>query len=928
MEIDKQLKEKYRKIFSQNPEKYYPVEFLKNLNLVRGKCKKCGKFFWSTDPARDVCGDGACTETYSFLDKRVKRLNFTQTWKKFSKILKNQGYTEIKRYPVSARWRDDLHFVEASVDDFIPYVVSGEIKPPAKALIVPQFCLRFNDIANIGVTGAHYSLFTMIGQHRFETPKDYKPNEYLSHLYKWFNKGLGLNAKDLVFHEDFWAGSGNFGPCVEVFGGGLELANQVYMQYKQTANSYKELKLKVLDMGLGQERNCWFASNKINSYEAVFPTICSKLRKQLGLKFDEKLLKKFVIYSSVLNDTKDKTKTLQYISKKINVDYLTLKALVEKTSSFYSIIDHSRALLVAISDGVLPSNVGGGYNLRAIFRRSFDIIEQFNWNINISDLVAWHSKDLKKLHPELSENLDEIQEILRHERKKYFSTKKSAEKIISSIKKTPTESDLLTLYKSRGISPEMLIKSGLKIKVPDEFYLKLTENQNQEKLYSTIKKTVYSELDNLKETELLYRTDDYLREFNAKVVKSFRDFVVLDKTAFYPTSGGQAHDLGTINKSEIIDVTKINGIILHKIKGINQFKSGDVVHGEIEWKRRLQLMQHHTATHIINGVSRSLLGNHIWQAGAEKTVEKARLDLTHYEKLDQKTLKLIEKKSNDIIKQGVPIKKELLTKTQAEKKYGFRLYQGGAIPTNILRVVSIGELDTEACGGTHLNNTREVGRIKIIGSKKIQDGVIRIEFKAGEALEHHTNLEKGQKAKIAKLFDIKETEKINLQGISEIYSVGVNQILKTLNKFIREWNLQKAEIKLLDTLKEYVGVFKEIPRGLGGPRKLFAEWKNQKKIIDKLKKNLESKIILELSSKKEKVIEKKVNISDLGSLIRISKQITEKNPKLCVILISTKFVVGCAGKDSKISALDQIRKLASVVQGNSRFAKGFKLKGS
>ena len=924
---DKELKEKYRKEFGKNPEKYYPVEFLQNLGLKRQRCEKCGKYFWSYAP-RKVCGDVSCTSEYSFLDKKHnKNLSYVETWNLFSKILKKYGYVPIKRYPVTARWRADINFVEASIDDFIPYVISGEVNPPAKALVVPQPCLRFNDIENIGITGAHYSLFSMIGQHRFEKPENYNPNEYLSHLYSWFSKGLNLNSKDVVFHEDIWAGSGNFGPCIEIFSGGLELANQVYMQFRQSGSSYKNLKLKVLDMGLGHERNTWFSTNKANSYEAVFPKICSKLRTKLGLSFDMEVLKKFVKYSNALQE-KNYDQGISEISKKISIGPEKLKEIIRESSAFYSLIDHSRALLVAISDGVLPSNVGGGYNLRALYRRVFDFIEMFNWNVSVPELIEWHAADLKKLFPELSESVEEVKEILDYEKKKYFATKKAAKKIISTIKKSPSESDLIKLYESRGISPEMLSRSGLKFEIPKDFYQKITTIKKRERK-NNVNYDLIDQIENLPQTVLLYRKNDYLTEFKAKVLKIFDNFVVLDQTAFYPTSGGQEHDTGFLDNLRVSDVIKVKKIVLHKIEGKPNFKMGDIVKGIIDKERRLQLMKHHTATHIINGVARQILGNHIWQAGAEKTVKKARLDLTHYEKLDSKLLEEIEKRANEVVKAGLPIKKELIKKDVAEKKYGFRIYQGGAIPENTLRIVSIGNLDVEACGGTHLNNTREVEFIKIIGSKKIQDGVVRIEFVAGNYSKKFLELEQKEKKEIANLFGISNPDEIDLAKIAEIYSVRENQVLKTLKKFLKEWKNQKKDIKLFRnsvSFKEISTDLLKVSEEKLNPESLFKAWKAQKKIIENLRKLLEREIIKDILNSKKIFVEKKIKLLDSGSLIKTAKMCTQKNPELAVILIGKDSAVGSSGEKSEIDVLEKIKKYAEVVRGNKKFAVGFKLK--
>ncbi len=238
-------------------------------------------------------------------------------------------------------------------------------------------------------------------------------------------------------------------------------------------------------------------------------------------------------------------------------------------------------------------------------------------------------------------------------------------------------------------------------------------------------------------TERLYYADAFRTRFDARVIERAEDGcrVYLDQSAFYPTSGGQVHDTGHINRSRVIDVFKQGTVIIHVVDAINDLKEGETVHGRIDMDRRIQLAQHHTATHILNGAARKILGEHIWQCGAAKMPEKARLDITHYENLTEEQIKAIEDEANRVIKENLPIYKSFMKRNLAESKYGFRLYQGGAVPGKELRIVDIMGFDVEACGGTHLDITGDVGQLKIIRTSKIQDGVVRIEFTAGLAAE-------------------------------------------------------------------------------------------------------------------------------------------------------------------------------------------------
>ena len=182
---------------------------------------------------QEVCGDPSCSGGFRFINNSPakNKLDYIEVWKKFSKIHQDLGYTPIKRYPTVARWNPTTYYTIASIAAFQPFVVSGEVEPPANPLVIPQLCLRFNDIDNVGLTGAHFSNFSMMGQHCFVKPKDYDTNKYLQDHLTWLNKGMGISNNDLTIHEDAWIGGGNLGNSLEFFSKGLEISNLDYMQY-------------------------------------------------------------------------------------------------------------------------------------------------------------------------------------------------------------------------------------------------------------------------------------------------------------------------------------------------------------------------------------------------------------------------------------------------------------------------------------------------------------------------------------------------------------------------------------------------------------------------------------------------------------------------------------------------------------------------
>ena len=787
MKTDREVKGEFKKKASAEPEENYPVGKLKANGFFRGKCKNCGGFFWALDQKREVCGDSACSGGYSFIGNppTKKRFDYLGTWEAFRGHFKKLGYYEYKRYPVVARWRPDVYWVGASIYPFQPYVVKGEIKPKSNAVIIPQLSLRFNDIDNVGITGSHYVCFDMLGQLHFEKAKDYDMERYWEEYFGWITKGMGIPPQELIVHEDAWAGGGTFGPCMEFFSRGMEIGNQVYMQYEQTEQGYRELSIKVLDMGQGHERVPWLTMGKSNSYETTFPTVAKKLYSITGYKPDEALMQKFLPYSALLNvdEADDIDKVWQDIAKNLKIGVKELKSNVLPLAAIYSIGEHSRAALVALHDNALPSNVGGGYNLRIILRRALGFIDDYGWDIDLSDLAAEHAKFLTPMYPELSENLENVRMILENEKRKYLEAKGRSKQVISTLfsKSGEISADtLVSLYDSQGVRPEQVSKEasaqGVKVDVPDDFYAKVAERHEKGEHATATKKEFTLQIPKLSQTEILYYGDWKVLEFDAKVLWSEKENVVLDKTAFYPTSGGQLHDVGLLDNLKVVDVFKHEGIIIHKMEN-NSLKAGNAVHGKVDPDRRRQLMQHHTSAHLVNLCAGEVLGPHVWQAGAAKTLEKGRLDITHYDSLTEGQLAAIEKCCNDKITSDLPVKKEMLPREVAEDKYGMHIYQGGFVPGRSLRIVSIGQ-DVEACGGTHANSLIELWGLKILGSSKIQDGIVRINYVAGNAAKSQ----------------VSDYEAL-LEQVSKVLGVGPAQVPARAQELFDKWKAAKKALQ-------------------------------------------------------------------------------------------------------------------------------------
>jgi len=207
-----------------------------------------------------------------------------------------------------------------------------------------------------------------------------------------------------------------------------------------------------------------------------------------------------------------------------------------------------------------------------------------------------------------------------------------------------------------------------------------------------------------------------------------------------------------------------------------------MVNININLENREKLKRLHTATHLLNYSAKEILGNHVWQNGSNLKAEIGSLDITHYQNLTLDEIFLIERKVNRFIFENKNVQIEEIDRTLAERKYGFTLYQGGAIPMKILRVVKITNSDIEACGGLHMESTGGIGFFKIVNSQKIQDGVVRIKFVVNDYA-----------------IKLVETKDEILKNISTVYSVEESSLVKTSQIFFNEWKSQKKEIDSLKT---------------------------------------------------------------------------------------------------------------------------------
>jgi len=776
-------------------KEYLDITFLKENGFVRKKCPKCGKYFWTVDPDREICGDPPC-DSYKFIGNPLfkKEFDLKEMREFYLKFFEERGHTRIERYPVVARWRDDIYLTIASIADFQPFVTSGVAPPPANPLTISQPCIRMDDLDSIGKTGRHLSLFEMMAHHAFNYPNChvYWKNETVQYCTELL-QNLGVKLEDIVYKEEPWAGGGNAGPCLEAIVGGIELATLVFMNLVEDPNGdivvkgsrYRKMENYIVDTGYGLERFVWASKGVATVYDAVFPDVVEFILKNSDVeKPDERIVAESSKLAGIMGELSGE-KLLEFrknLSDRLGVSLEELERVLIPMEMVYALADHTRAILFMLGDGLVPSNAGAGYLARLMIRRSLRLAEEIGFNLSIFDLVELHRKILKEFEFEVP--LETIQEMLEIEEKKYRLTIQRGISLVERkiLRKGKVDKeDLIEFYDSHGIPPEIVVRiakdRGVEVEMPKDFYAELANRHMKAERRVEEKKLKGS----YPKTEKLYYDNPKLFEFTAKVIGVEGDKVILDKTAFYPESGGQANDTGYFEvdgkRIKVLDVQEEDGVVYHVVEG--ELKVGDVVRGVIDADRRLRHMRHHSATHLLLYSLRKLYGNHVWQAGARKEFGKARLDVTHYKKPTDEEIAEIERMVNAEIMANKPVTWEWMDRIEAERRYGFRLYQGGVPPGKEIRIVRVGD-DVQACGGTHCNSTGEIGFFKIVRVESIQDGVIRFEFTAGEsALEY-----------------VQGVERI-LKDASAILRVEPSRLPKTVERFFEEWKERGKEIERL-----------------------------------------------------------------------------------------------------------------------------------
>ena len=789
-------------------EEEYQLDYFKQNGLVRKVCTKCGSAFWTRDPARDICGDAPC-EPYSFIGNPVfRRHSLDEMREAFLSFFERNGHTRIERYPVVARWRDDIYLTIASIADFQPYVTAGIVPPPANPLTISQPCIRLNDLDSVGRSGRHLTQFEMMAHHAFNSQDtEIYWKDRTVELCDEFIKSIGGDLQKVTYKEHPWIGGGNAGPSVEVLIGGLEVATLVFMnlgRQKTDASGidmngemYYPMNNRIVDTGYGLERFVWASRGSPTIYDAVFPEMVSRVMEAAGMEhlLDDaeytKILSLNARYAGLLGDISGANlfQLRNKVASAINVPPDKLDRMIAPIEKVYAIVDHTRCLAYMLGDCIVPSNVREGYLARLVIRRTLRMMSDLGIQDSLADLVE---EQIKIIGPrQFEQDVLVTREIIDREVEKYAQTLERGSKIVQRVARTykakservPLK-EVITLYDSHGIPPDMIKeiaqKEGAVVDLPDNFYSHIADmhSESEVQVAEDPYAKYHARIRGLPATGKLYYAQPCNTEFEAVVIDFFDGFVVMDQTLFYPEGGGQPADSGMLitqeNMVRVNGVVKIGDVILHQLEG-GILRRGDRVKGIVDEERRWSLMRHHTATHLLLRASKDVLGAHIHQAGAQKGVESSRIDIRHFRHITADELHKIEMAANRMVLADTCIDIKFEDRVRAEQLHGFSLYQGGVPPGRELRIVSVAG-DIEACAGTHCMSTGQIGMIKIMRVEHIQDGIERLEFSAG----------------LASLAWMHHLEEI-VNSSAEVFSVQQDNLPATSQRFFNEWKDQKKE---------------------------------------------------------------------------------------------------------------------------------------
>lgn len=703
--------------------------------------------------------------------------------KMFLDYFESKDHLVMKSFSLVPHNDNSLLLINSGMAPLKPYFTGQEI-PPRKRVTTCQKCIRTGDIENIGKTARHGTFFEMLGNFSFG---DYFKREAISYSWEFLTKTVGLSpdrlypsvyehddeafdiwnkemgiAPERIFKfgkaDNFWEhGSGPCGPCSEIYydrgekyGCGkpectvgcecdryIEIWNNVFTQFDGDGNgNYTELVQKNIDTGMGLER----LAVVVQDVDSIFDVDTIQALR---------------------------AKVCELSGKKYKESY-------DWDVSIRIVTDHIRSATFMISDGIMPTNEGRGYVLRRIIRRAarhgrlLGIEGEFL--ANLSDTVIAGSKDG---YPELFEKKDFILNVLTQEENKFNKKIDQGLAILADMseemkKAGKTElcgADAFKLHDTYGfpldLTREIMEEKGYTV---DEAGFGAAMNEQKEKARAARKETnymgadatVYEELDpaitsvfvgydRLEHTSRISAVTTETEITNA-LTEGETGTIITEETPFYATMGGQSADIGMIYGVEgeftVLDTVKLSGGKVGAIGKVTKgmLKVGDQVKLSVDEANRNATCKNHSATHLLQKALRTVLGNHVEQAGSFVNGERLRFDFSHFSAMTQDEIQKVEAIVNAEISNMLPVETNEMTIEEAKKTGAMALF--GEKYGDSVRVVKMGDFSTELCGGTHVGNTGSIAAFKIIAESGVAAGVRRIEALSGDGVfQYYKELE-------------------------------------------------------------------------------------------------------------------------------------------------------------------------------------------
>jgi alanyl-tRNA synthetase len=751
----------------------------------------------------------------------------------FLDFFQQQGHQIVASSPLVPANDPTLLFTNAGMVQFKELFLGEETRSYSRA-VTSQRCVRaggkHNDLENVGYTARHHTFFEMLGNFSFG---DYFKREAIQYAWQFLTVTLALPADKLwitVFEDDdeaasiwinemgvnpsrisrigakdnFWSmgDTGPCGPCSEIFydhgpdvAGGppgspeedgdryIEIWNLVFMQYERASDgSLTDLPKPSVDTGMGLERLVAVLQNVHNNY-------------------DIDLFKHLITSIQELSGTKEPTHT-----------------------SLRVVADHIRSCSFMITDGVQPSNEGRGYVLRRIIRRAIrhghqlGLKEAFFYKL-VSPLV----EEMGEAFPEIAKAQSNVERTLKQEEARFADTLDKGLRILDQVianmadKEIPGETVFL-LYDTYGfpidLTADIARERHLTIDIAGferEMEAQRTRARSASQFSGGLSKQTtidsetefcgYDQIQNNSKISHLLVDDEHVDQLHA----GQQGIVVLEQSAFYAESGGQAGDIGQITTNNaifnVIDTHKQGKAFAHLGQLENgNLRIGDDVTAHIDESNRVATSLNHSATHLLHAALQQLLGDHVTQKGSLVNADRLRFDFSHFEPVNQQQLHSIERLVNQQIRINHNVNTDVMNIDQAKASGAIALF-GEKYDANV-RVLSIGKFSTELCGGTHVNRTGDIGLIKITSEVGIASGVRRIEAVTGERA---LDVIESNQEKLLSVASILKAEPDNVKEKTELLVQKSRQLEKELEKLKRKL-ASSAGSDLVNSAQSIAGV--------------------------------------------------------------------------------------------------------------------------